>query len=452
MDKTNNWFTLVELIVVITILAVLATVWFISFQWYSSLSRDSLRLSDIKSIQKWFNLKLTQSEPLPLPNNPVNISGSGQVFYHQWYAGKKVLDTIWVFWEVMDPSDNLYYTYSTNVARNKYQIIGYFENKNTQNSFVYKNMYADFSQRNIRTFWNNLGIIINKEKFSPIQKEQKDIDIVLDEKSLYSIVYENIPLDITAELQKSFQFSNSSCKSILDTWLSNGNGIYEITNNSKTYNVYCDMKDWGFTGLISVNSKGKTWKFNSTEWINPTVKENTFLTQETTYNSYENLTTNEIKLCRWDLNHCYTMTHNQNIPLQDFYEQDITYIDFSRHIKRLDLSEDHYYNTQGPDDIWTDNKQKYFDNLWIQDDIHPQLNKYWLWINIYHENKLWFQADNNNRWPTFDNQWAWIWVFGSYSCWWDWEKIDINRAYSVSLANQCVYENPDTEMWFVLWK
>ncbi len=53
MKKTKNTaFTLVELIVVITILAILWTIAFISLQWYSSEARDSKRLSDITNILK----------------------------------------------------------------------------------------------------------------------------------------------------------------------------------------------------------------------------------------------------------------------------------------------------------------------------------------------------------------------------------------------------------------
>ncbi len=43
-------FTLVELIVVITILAILGTIGFLSLQGYSSSARDSTRSSDLASI------------------------------------------------------------------------------------------------------------------------------------------------------------------------------------------------------------------------------------------------------------------------------------------------------------------------------------------------------------------------------------------------------------------
>lgn len=45
-------FTLVELIVTISILAILGTIGIISLLGYQNSARDSVRVSDIKSIQK----------------------------------------------------------------------------------------------------------------------------------------------------------------------------------------------------------------------------------------------------------------------------------------------------------------------------------------------------------------------------------------------------------------
>ena len=50
-SQNKQAFTLVELIVVITIIAILWTIAFISLQWYSKSSRDSKRISDIQNIK-----------------------------------------------------------------------------------------------------------------------------------------------------------------------------------------------------------------------------------------------------------------------------------------------------------------------------------------------------------------------------------------------------------------
>ncbi|MDR1945516.1 MAG: type II secretion system GspH family protein [Candidatus Peribacteria bacterium] len=48
--QAKKAFTLVELIVVITILAILATISFITLQGFTSQARDAKRVSDIRSL------------------------------------------------------------------------------------------------------------------------------------------------------------------------------------------------------------------------------------------------------------------------------------------------------------------------------------------------------------------------------------------------------------------
>jgi prepilin-type N-terminal cleavage/methylation domain-containing protein len=64
MRNTKKAFTLVELIVVITILAILGTIAFISLQGYSADARNSKRTSDIGNIQSAISLKAVEGVPL----------------------------------------------------------------------------------------------------------------------------------------------------------------------------------------------------------------------------------------------------------------------------------------------------------------------------------------------------------------------------------------------------
>ncbi|MDD2907057.1 MAG: type II secretion system protein [Candidatus Gracilibacteria bacterium] len=60
MKNTKKAFTLVELIVVITILAILGTIAFISLQGYSGEARDSKRLSNVNDLIKKVNIEVSK--------------------------------------------------------------------------------------------------------------------------------------------------------------------------------------------------------------------------------------------------------------------------------------------------------------------------------------------------------------------------------------------------------
>lgn len=67
MKNNEQGFTLVELIVVITILAILWTIWYIAFWWYSADARNSKRILDLSSLS---NLVLIKNAEW---NSPLNL-------------------------------------------------------------------------------------------------------------------------------------------------------------------------------------------------------------------------------------------------------------------------------------------------------------------------------------------------------------------------------------------
>ncbi len=123
-----NAFTLVELIVVITILAILGTIGFLSLVWYSQDARNSSRVSDLRAIQKNLDLNLVSSWFVPLPDDNIEISYSGGIAWNQWYfwesaksVTKRISNT------PTDPSFNTLYTYSVKNNKRDYQISTVFE-------------------------------------------------------------------------------------------------------------------------------------------------------------------------------------------------------------------------------------------------------------------------------------------------------------------------------------
>jgi len=128
--KSNELgFTLVELIVVITILAILWTIAFISLQWYSAQARDSKRLSDISNIKKSLELFSLNTWKYPLPDNKITISYSWEPVRYQWYIWEQVSTNLSrnLNEKPIDPLTEWEYIYSTTYSQTEYEVLGLYE-------------------------------------------------------------------------------------------------------------------------------------------------------------------------------------------------------------------------------------------------------------------------------------------------------------------------------------
>lgn len=124
MYQKNKAFTLVELLVVVTLLIILWTIAFLYFE--SSLwdARDAKRRGDINEIVNVLELYETENGSFPVPTNPVDITYSGAVAWTQGTFGFSVAQDVKSF-GVDYPKDPLYkneYTYSTTNKGDEYQI------------------------------------------------------------------------------------------------------------------------------------------------------------------------------------------------------------------------------------------------------------------------------------------------------------------------------------------
>lgn len=139
---TTRAFTLIELIVVITILAILWTIAFISLQWYSSQARDSVRISDIKSAELWLELYILKAWRYPVPDEYISYTW-WSVEIRQWVLWKNATNNIDISKVLEDPLTNENYVYSTFWDWKYYQILA--EKENSELSFI-QNSYAESSK------------------------------------------------------------------------------------------------------------------------------------------------------------------------------------------------------------------------------------------------------------------------------------------------------------------
>jgi prepilin-type N-terminal cleavage/methylation domain-containing protein len=165
--KQNKGFTLVELIVVITILAILWTIAFIALQWYSKTARDSARISDMSRIKSSLELFSVETGKYPEPTDFTAITYSGTLsawdqweFWEQTFRNVNRLDKIPV-----DPVTDKQYTYSTTQNRKEYQVAGILETQDLV--LVPTSMVNAWETTAIaRITWNYNGSILKVKKWN----------------------------------------------------------------------------------------------------------------------------------------------------------------------------------------------------------------------------------------------------------------------------------------------
>jgi prepilin-type N-terminal cleavage/methylation domain-containing protein len=167
MNKLKQAFTLVELIVVITIIAILWTIAFISLQWYSISARDSVRISDMSKMKSSLELFQLNTGKYPLVTEWTIITYSWAEVWTQWifwnttFNNVKRLDKI-----PTDPLTERKYTYSTTNTRNEYQIAWILEWDLALNNSLTNETFAGDKIATLKVIWNYNGKVLKVSTWS----------------------------------------------------------------------------------------------------------------------------------------------------------------------------------------------------------------------------------------------------------------------------------------------
>ncbi len=199
IKKNLLWFTIVELTVVITIIAVLGTIGFITMTSYFVGARDSVRLSDMSSIYTELGMARGRNGVYPMPEGYRTIALSGTVLAYQGYAGKSTLQTIKFEKWGKDPKDNTYYTYTTNKKQSQAQLLGYFEDYDTSklsnstgsSPLLYIATTGAYANRRIGVIGKSICILVETGSLAPVQSTSTGTIDVASTNSAYIVYCDN---------------------------------------------------------------------------------------------------------------------------------------------------------------------------------------------------------------------------------------------------------------------
>ncbi len=129
-------FTLVELIVVITILAILAAVGFVIMSHQTSVARDGKRISEIQSLSSASRITTAQLRELPRPiADSLELTVSGSFIGYQGFMSTALVNPLgYGSDKIYDPLDGTPYTYRVNQHYDSAQFMAYLENPRFERS------------------------------------------------------------------------------------------------------------------------------------------------------------------------------------------------------------------------------------------------------------------------------------------------------------------------------
>lgn len=244
----NKAFTFVELVIVATIITILSTIWYVSYNSYISESRDTSRISQIVSIYKALESYRVQSY-MPAPYKSVDILASWSLFAYQGYAWEDVLNKIWYQDEWVDPKDKVYFTYYLTKDFWRAELMTFLENNNLTKLSGIQTYATDYKDRFPKVYWNKLGILLEKDTNTPVQEISSIIvswlDVILTNNNYTAYINDWYSLTWTWSMLAFLRdWAWKSCWDILikNPWLKWSSWSYYVNPNwTWSYKVNCQM-------------------------------------------------------------------------------------------------------------------------------------------------------------------------------------------------------------------
>jgi len=202
---TKKAFTLVELIVVITILAILGTISFITYSWHTTNVRDSARISDLWNIHKVISVYEVINWTYPPVTDWVEIYHDWDILFTQWVFWKDTISKMW--WIINQaPVDIITwrpYSYSLSWNRINFQVWWYIEwdqlsrsivpTANASTEFWKAILQWNYNWQFISIInWENVKIVASPSITLNDLSDNDFSNIVLENKFVYDLFF-NLP-------------------------------------------------------------------------------------------------------------------------------------------------------------------------------------------------------------------------------------------------------------------
>jgi prepilin-type N-terminal cleavage/methylation domain-containing protein len=278
MKYKNTGFTFVELIVVITILAILATIGFWTYQWYLAWGRDTNRLVQLNDIHDGLELYSINSR-LPFPEDMIEIQANGETFAYQGYAWEWVIQAIGYDGGWKDTEYGTYLTFMLWMDQRSFQLMTYIDDSQLLSDTIISSSYAnqDYTAMYPKVLGAPLWVLVEDITNAPLQEIDAIsttwlFDVVTGSGEIISYFTDTNKITTRKGEDISMIIPDKSCARIKELWRWKWSGEYSISPTwSSKKRVYCDMETdgWGWTFGWYIDESGRsnnlffaTWTWN----------------------------------------------------------------------------------------------------------------------------------------------------------------------------------------------
>ncbi len=243
-NKLKKAFTLVELIVVITILAILATIAYIYMNNYNTDARDTVRITDLKNIQKSLDVYFIKEWNYPEPSDKINITYSWATTWIQGSFWNNTIKKIWIISTVpLDPLTKNPYSYSITNQKIEHQLWAALEWKNPKKadfeSMIINKVYASKDALNTYIIWNYNWKIV---RFSTWW-----LDYII---TTPTIIASDLSNNNISEILQNKKLSFNTFSNLANTysWITLDNNTFDFSTENFENNI---VFKWSFKKLYS---------------------------------------------------------------------------------------------------------------------------------------------------------------------------------------------------------
>lgn len=290
MNKKNFWFTLIEIIVVVTIILILSSIWAVSYTKLLKTSKDTANYSLLKEISSWLNSYEITNKTLPLPENYNKIlAWTSNIDSYQWTFWKQAMDKI-----LLSSKVDEYPLYRLTKNLKAFDLFYKTKQRKKDNLIV----------------WDNIWIILNNW-----QNITTDVDLLAQNTTNLSINFHSWEI---LNWQNDSAFSkftlskwvyNSSCYSLFKHFWYTQNWLYKINSAWNIVEKYCPMayfydeKVFSYFSFDNWELYDEVWNYNlsSQNYINRSPNSWLFRnTWDTSTGSFANLSVDAKVYDNWE--------------------------------------------------------------------------------------------------------------------------------------------------------